>query len=109
MFRKLGYPTIILKEKCSLDEESTIGGHPIIGKAYFANGECLYYADPQEYINAVRTYLPYMATSGFRFETLTEMPFVRKAVDDMIFNLYGEENPRALEEYESIAPAMRLE
>ena len=38
---------------------------------------------------------------GFRFETLTDDPAVRKAVDDMVYDLYGEENPRPLEDYVS--------
>ena len=28
-------------------------------------------------------------------------PAVRKAVDDMVYDLYGEENPRPLEDYTS--------
>ena len=31
---------------------------------------------------------------------LTDDPSVRKQVDDMIFDFYGEENPRQLEEYQ---------
>ena len=37
--------------------------------------------------------------TGFRFETLTDDPAVRKAVDDMTYDLYGEENPRPLADY----------
>ena len=38
--------------------------------------------------------------TGFRFETLTDDPAVRKAAaDDMTYDLYGEENPRPLEDY----------
>ena len=39
------------------------------------------------------------AATGFRCETLTDDPEVRKAVDDMLCDLYGEENPRTLEDY----------
>lgn len=45
--------------------------------------------------------LPYHATSGFRYETLTDDPEVRKAVDDILHDLYGEENPRPLADYGS--------
>ena len=31
---------------------------------------------------------------------MTDDPAVRKAVDDIVFDLYGEENPRQLEEYQ---------
>ena len=42
----------------------------------------------------------YHATSGFHYETLTDDPQMRKAVDDILYDLYGEENPRPLEDYE---------
>ena len=42
-----------------------------------------------------------LATSGFRYQTFTDDPQVRKVVDDEIYNLFGEKNPRALEEYEN--------
>ena len=44
--------------------------------------------------------LPYRTTTGFRYEVLTDDSNLRKQVDDMIFDLYGEENPRQLEEYQ---------
>ena len=72
----------------------------LVGRVSFANGEQFEYTDPAEYLRTVREELPYHATSGFRFETLTSDPEVRKAVDDMVCGLYGEENPRRLEEYE---------
>ena len=37
---------------------------------------------------------PYMATTGFRCETLTDDPAIRKAVDDILLNFAGEMNPR---------------
>ena len=36
----------------------------------------------------------YRNTTGFRYETLTEDPQIRKAVDDIILDFSGEENPR---------------
>lgn len=44
--------------------------------------------------------LPYRPTTGFRYEVLTDDPTVRTAVDDIVFDLYGEENPRQQEDYE---------
>ena len=44
--------------------------------------------------------MPYRPTTGLRYEVLTDDPAVRKAVDDIVFDLYGEENPRQLEEYQ---------
>ena len=48
----------------------------------------------------MRKELPYRPTTGFRYEVLTGDPTVRKAVDDIVFDLYGEENPRQQEDYE---------
>lgn len=73
---------------------------PVVGKVSFANGEEISYTDASEYIAAVKEELPYHATSGFRYETLTDDPQARKAVDDILYDLYGEENPRPLEDYE---------
>ena len=50
-------------------------------------------------LQAVREELPFQATTGFRCETLTDDPVVRKTVDDMLYDLCGEENPRTLEDY----------
>lgn len=73
---------------------------PIVGRVSFASGEQIEYTDPAEYLKAIREELPYHATTGFRFETLTSDPAVRKVVDDMVYDLYGEENPRELEDYQ---------
>ncbi len=81
----------------------------IVGRVSFANGELIEYTDAAEYLKAVREELPYQSTSGFRFETLTEDPQVRKAVDDAICNLYGEENPRPLEDYPGSQTTMKME
>ena len=65
----------------------------------FANGESTEFTNPQDYLRAIREELPTKDVTGFRFETLTDDPAVRKAVDDMVYDLYGEENPRPLEDY----------
>ena len=46
------------------------------------------------------------AATGFRCETLSDDPAVRKAVDDMICELYGEENPCTLADYGKTGTAM---
>ena len=48
----------------------------------------------------MREELPYHPTTGLRYEVLTDDPAVRKAVDDIVFDLYGEENPCQLEKYQ---------
>ncbi len=72
----------------------------IIGRVSFASGEQIEYTDSAEYLKTIREELPFHATSGFHFETLTSDPEIRKAADDALYDLYGEENPRKLEEYQ---------
>ena len=57
--------------------------------------------EKQAVLRTLREELPYHPTTGFRYETLTDDPEIRKAVDDMLYDLYGEENPRPLEDYGS--------
>lgn len=71
----------------------------LIGRVSYASGECEEFTDPQKYLQTIREELPYQATTGFRCETLTDDPAVKKAVDDMVYDLYGEENPRQIEDY----------
>ena len=71
----------------------------LIGRVSYASGEHEEFTDPQKYLQTVREELPYQATTGFRCETLTDDPAVRKAVEDMVCDLYGEENPRQIEDY----------
>ena len=72
-----------------------------VGRVSFANGEHMEFTAPQDYLRTIREELPTKDGTGFRFETLTDAPAVRKAVDDMVYDLYGEENPRPLEDYVS--------
>lgn len=72
---------------------------PVIGTVSFASGETLAYTDPAIFLQAIRDELPYKPTSGFQYEVLTDDPTVRKGVDDILYDLFGEENPRPLEDY----------
>lgn len=72
---------------------------PIIGKVSFASGERFIYTNADEYIRCIREELDYRGTTGFQFETVTDDPAVRKAVDDEVYNLFGEDNPHTLEDY----------
>ena len=73
---------------------------PLVGRVTYANGDTQEFADAEAFLECVREELPYRPTTGFRYEVLTDDPTVRKAVDDIVFDLYGEENPRQLEEYQ---------
>ena len=79
---------------------------PAVGRVTFASGERWNFTDPQKYLQVVREELPYQATTGFHCETLTDDPEIRKAVDDMFCDLYGEENPRTLEDYGNTSMTM---
>ena len=72
--------------------------HPV-GKIAFVSGEEEIFTDPQKYLDAVREELPFMTTTGFRYQTLTQDPRVRKAVDDILLDFAGEENSFKLEDY----------
>ena len=72
---------------------------PVIGRVSFISGETQEFTDAREYLACIREELPYAATSGFRFRTITRDPAVRKAADDIVFDLYGEENPCTEEDY----------
>ena len=73
---------------------------PLVGRVTYANGDAQEFTDADEFLRCVQEELPYRPATGFRYEVLTDDPTVRKQVDDMIFDFYGEENPRQLEEYQ---------
>ena len=71
----------------------------IVGSVSFINGDARQFTDSKEYLDCICEELPHEATTGFRFRTITQDPAVRKAVDDIVFDLYGEENPCSEEDY----------
>ena len=72
---------------------------PLIGKVTFANGDAFEYTEPAEFLKVIQEELPYHPTSGFRYKVLTDDPKIRKATDDILYDLYGEENPHTLADY----------
>ena len=72
-----------------------------VGRVTFADGSRMDYTDTQEYLRCIQEELPQHSVTGFRYETLTDDPVVRKQVDDILFDLYGEENPQSLTDYEN--------
>ena len=73
---------------------------PLVGRVTYANGDAQEFTDADEFLRCVQEELPYRPATGFRYEVLTDDPTARKQVDDMIFDFYGEENPRQLEVYQ---------
>ena len=80
----------------------------LIGSVSFLNGETQQFTDARAYLDCIREELPHEATTGFRFHTITQDPAVRKAVDDIVFDLYGEENPCNEEDY-NLAPSEEIQ
>ena len=72
---------------------------PLVGRVHFRNGDAKQFTDANEYLNCIREELPHEATTGFRFRTITQEPAIRKAVDDIVYDLYGEETPRSEEDH----------
>ena len=75
---------------------------PLVGRVTYANGDAQEFTDAEAFLKCVMEELPYRPTTGFRYEVLTDDSAVRKAVDDIVFDFYGEENPRQLEEYQKL-------
>ena len=71
----------------------------IVGSVSFINGDAQQFTDAKAFLDCLREELPYRATTGFRFRTITQDPAVRKAVDDIVHDFYGEENPCCEEDY----------
>lgn len=74
---------------------------PLVGRTTYANGDTQEFTSADEFLRCVREELPYRPTTGFHYEVLTNDPAVRKAVDDMAYDFYGEENPRQLDDYQN--------
>ena len=73
----------------------------LVGRVTFAGDDEQEFIDAEAYIQCIREELPYHATSGFRFETLTDDPAVRQQVDDIFYDFFGEENPHQIEDYQN--------
>ena len=73
---------------------------PLVGRVSYANGDAQEFTDAEAFLKCVREELPYRPTTGFRYEVLTDDPNLRKQMDDMIFDFYGEEAPCRQEDHE---------
>ena len=80
----------------------------LIGSVSFLSGETQQFTDATAYLDCIREELPHEATTGFRFRTIMQDPAIRKAVDDIVFDLYGEENPCNEEDY-NLAPSEEIQ
>ena len=80
----------------------------LIGSVSFLSGETQQFTDARAYLDCIREELPHEATSGFRFRTITQDLAVRKAVDDIVYDFYGEENPCREEDY-NLTPSEEMQ
>lgn len=70
----------------------------IVGKISFYGsdgnvGEVVEYTSVESYLNAIKKELDYNP-DGFRHQTLTSNPEIKKSVDDLIYGAYGVDNPQ---------------
>ena len=70
-----------------------------VGQVTYASGEQQIFTVVQQYLQTIREELPYRDTTGFRFETLTDDPKVKKAVDDILLDVVGEETQHRICNY----------
>ena len=80
----------------------------LIGSVSFLSGETQQFTDARAYLDCIREELPHEAPTGFRFRTITQDPAICKAVDDIVFDFYGEENPCSEEDY-NLAPSEEIQ
>ena len=73
----------------------------LVGRVSFVNGEAQEFTNAKDFLKCIQEELTNHPTTGFRYEVLTDDPAIRKAADDILYDLYGEENPHTLEAYET--------
>ena len=86
--------------RMAAQRQNMVRDKPLVGRVTYANGDAQDFSDAEAFLECVREELPYRPTTGFRYEVLTDDPTVRKQVDDMIFDFYGEEAPCRQEDHE---------
>ena len=80
----------------------------LIGSVSFLSGETQQFTDATAYLDCIREELPHEATTGFRFRTIMQDPAIRTAVDDIVYDFYGEEN-LCSEEDHNLAPSEEIQ
>ena len=71
----------------------------LVGKVTFVGDDDILYDDADAFLDCIREELPYRDTTGFRYEVLTDDPAVRKAVNDILFDFFGVEEPCEEKDY----------
>ena len=73
----------------------------LVGRVTFVGDDAQEFTDAEAFLKCIREELPYFPTTGFRCEVLTDDPAVRKQVDDIFYDFFGEENPHQIEDYQN--------
>ena len=73
----------------------------LVGRVTFVGDGAQEFTDVEAFLKCIREELPYFPTTGFRCEVLTDDPAVRKQVDDIFYDFFGEENPHQIEDYQN--------
>lgn len=73
----------------------------LVGRVTFVGDDAQEFTDAEALLKCIHEELPYFPTTGFRCEVLTDDPAVRKQVDDIFYDFFGEENPHQIEDYQN--------
>ena len=73
----------------------------LVGRVTFVGDDAQEFTDAEAFLKCIREELPYFPPTGFRCEVLTDDPAVRKQVDDIFYDFFGEENPHQIEDYQN--------
>lgn len=71
----------------------------IVGIVSWTGNQYEVFTNSADYIACIKDEIAYWSTSGFKFNTLTNDPAICKAVDDIAYDLYGDDNPHDVEYY----------
>ena len=83
------------KQSSAVQRQNMAPGQTLVSRVTYANGDAAEgFTDAEAFLKCVREELPYRPTiRSLRYEVVTGDPAVRKGVDDIVFDLYGEEIP----------------
>ena len=73
----------------------------LVGRVTFVGDDAQEFTDAEAFLKCIREELPYFPTTGFHCEVLTDDPAVRKQVDDIFYDFFGEDNPHQIEDYQN--------
>ena len=91
-----------LREFCEIHDLSYPSeDESLVGRVTFVGDDAQEFTDAEAFLKCIREELPYFPTTGFRCEVLTDDPAVRKQVDDIFYDFFGEENPHQIEDYQN--------